>query len=124
MERIDDGCTLEKKSTGDGQGSCWQIAGCSQHAFMHRPQITGAGHRFLFKTFAQNAEEKRFGEERRQFGTRLPVTALAAIEPDGQRGGPRSRRVAVHQGGELFVGQPDLWHAGSLLVRGHVHVQF
>ena len=99
-------------SAGDDLGKLRQGSGMPGHAFVHRPQITGAGRDHLFETVLQYGLEERVGERWCQFGTRLPVAALAPVEPHRRGSRARSRRIAIHQDGEFVVGQPDLWHAG------------
>ena len=98
-------------STRDGRAKPRQSIGSRCHAFAHRSQITGAGRNLLFETLSQYALEKRFGEGWRQFGTGMAVAAPATIETDGHGCAARPRRVAVDQGCEFVVGQPDLRHA-------------
>ena len=82
-----------------------------RHAIAHRPEVASAGCNLLVETLPKHLVEKYFGERRRQFGTRLAVTTLSALEARDYGGLARSRRIAIHQSGEFIVGQPDLRHA-------------
>jgi hypothetical protein len=90
-------------STGD-DATTLRYRGARRHAFAHLPEIAGAGCNLLIETLPQNLVKKCFGERRRQFGTRLSVTALATVEVEGYGSLARCRRVAIHQDGEFVVG--------------------
>jgi hypothetical protein len=97
-------------SAGDEAAMRRYRSGARRHPVAHRPEIAGTGCNLLVETLPQDLVEKCFGERRRQFGTRLSVAALATVKAEGDGGLACSRRVAIHQGGEFVVGQPDLRH--------------